>query len=139
MLSTDTDFLKRRANLLFSALLQRTKRKELFPSLRGKIYRITQNVLSTLGNLCIASHYRLLQSNILVPFFIPQFPPYATNETGRTSTGRREYGHGALAEKGLRSIVPSDYPFTIRLTAEVLESNGNFSLYITLTTYSISP
>ena len=39
-------------------------------------------------------------------------------------TGRREYGHGALAEKALRPVVPSNEPFTIRLTSEVLESNG---------------
>lgn len=37
-------------------------------------------------------------------------------------------GHGALAEKGLRPIVPKDFPFTIRLTSEVLESNGKTSL-----------
>lgn len=40
------------------------------------------------------------------------------------AVGRREIGHGALAEKGLLSIIPKDYPFTIRLTSEVLESNG---------------
>ena len=33
-------------------------------------------------------------------------------------------GHGALAEKGLRAVIPKDFPFTIRLTSEVLESNG---------------
>lgn len=54
-----------------------------------------------------------------------EFPPYATNETGHVSrVGRREMGHGALAEKALRPILPKDYPFTIRLTSEVLESNG---------------
>ncbi|GFG40232.1 hypothetical protein Cfor_09820 [Coptotermes formosanus] len=50
-------------------------------------------------------------------------------EVGRVGpAGRRELGHGALAEKGLRSVVPSDFPFTIRLTSEVLESNGR-SMY----------
>lgn len=39
---------------------------------------------------------------------------------------RREIGHGALAEKGLRAVIPKDYPFAIRLTSEVLESNGEF-------------
>lgn len=39
---------------------------------------------------------------------------------------RREIGHGALAERGLRSVVPDNFPFTIRLTAEVLESNGMY-------------
>ena len=54
-----------------------------------------------------------------------EFPPYATNETGKAGvTGRRELGHGALAERGLKAVVPKNYPFTIRLTSEVLESNG---------------
>lgn len=54
-----------------------------------------------------------------------EFPPYATNDIGRMNPFmRREVGHGALAERGLRSVVPDNFPFTIRLTAEVLESNG---------------
>lgn len=54
-----------------------------------------------------------------------EFPPFATKEVGRIGPiGRREMGHGALAEKGLFPIVPHDYEFTIRLTSEVLESNG---------------
>lgn len=54
-----------------------------------------------------------------------EFPPYATGEVGRIGPiGRREMGHGALAEKGLLPILPNDYPFTVRLTSEVLESNG---------------
>lgn len=58
-----------------------------------------------------------------------EFPPYATNETGHVGRiNRREMGHGALAEKALRSILPKDYPFTIRLTSEVLESNGSSSM-----------
>lgn len=56
-----------------------------------------------------------------------EFPPFATNETGRVgSAGRREIGHGALAEKALAPSIPDDYPFTVRLTSEVLESNGEF-------------
>lgn len=58
-----------------------------------------------------------------------EFPPYATGEIGRIGPlGRREIGHGALAEKGLLPIIPNDYPFTIRLTSEVLESNGSSSM-----------
>ncbi|XP_041353446.1 polyribonucleotide nucleotidyltransferase 1, mitochondrial-like [Gigantopelta aegis] len=58
-----------------------------------------------------------------------EFPPYATNETGRPgATNRRELGHGILAEKGLRPIIPTSFPFTIRLTSEVLESNGSSSM-----------
>ncbi|CAN9499610.1 unnamed protein product [Ophioblennius macclurei] len=58
-----------------------------------------------------------------------EFPPYATNEIGKTGGfNRRELGHGALAEKALRPIIPKDFPFTIRVTAEVLESNGSSSM-----------
>ncbi|KAI4482191.1 hypothetical protein M0802_013746 [Mischocyttarus mexicanus] len=58
-----------------------------------------------------------------------EFPPYATRDIGRIGfIGRREMGHGALAEKGLRSVIPKDYPFTIRLTSEVLQSNGSSSM-----------
>lgn len=42
--------------------------------------------------------------------------------------GRREIGHGALAERALSSLIPSNYPFTLRLSAEVLESNGSSSM-----------
>lgn len=60
-----------------------------------------------------------------------EFPPYATGEIGKVgAVGRREIGHGALAEKGLLSIIPKDYPFTIRLTSEVLESNGTHETII---------
>ena len=58
-----------------------------------------------------------------------EFPPYATGEIGRMGVvNRRELGHGALAEKGLVPVIPSNYPFTIRLNAEVLESNGSSSM-----------
>ncbi|KAK7807275.1 hypothetical protein U0070_016647 [Myodes glareolus] len=54
-----------------------------------------------------------------------EFPPYATNEIGKvTGVNRRELGHGALAEKALFPVIPKDFPFTIRVTSEVLESNG---------------
>lgn len=57
-----------------------------------------------------------------------EFPPYATGEVGRTGApGRREAGHGALAERGLLPVVPQ-LPYTVRLTAEVLESNGSSSM-----------
>lgn len=58
-----------------------------------------------------------------------EFPPYATNETGPLGRpGRRELGHGNLAEKALMPLIPKDFPFAIRLTSEVLESNGSSSM-----------
>uniref|UniRef100_A0A8C3AYX6 Polyribonucleotide nucleotidyltransferase 1, mitochondrial n=1 Tax=Cyclopterus lumpus TaxID=8103 RepID=A0A8C3AYX6_CYCLU len=60
---------------------------------------------------------------------ITTFPPYATNEIGKMGgINRRALGHGALAEKALRPVIPKDFPFTIRVTAEVLESNGSSSM-----------
>jgi len=59
------------------------------------------------------------------------FPPYCVGETGRLgSQSRREIGHGFLAEKALKSIIPShsDFPYTIRIVSEVLESNGSSSM-----------
>jgi len=58
-----------------------------------------------------------------------EFPPFATNEIGRAGgSNRRELGHGALAEKALRPLIPQKFPFTIRLTCDVLESNGSSSM-----------
>ncbi|TSN95647.1 Polyribonucleotide nucleotidyltransferase 1, mitochondrial [Bagarius yarrelli] len=58
-----------------------------------------------------------------------EFPPYATNEIGKMGgLNRRELGHGALAEKALRPVIPKEFPFTIRVTSEVLESNGSSSM-----------
>ena len=59
------------------------------------------------------------------------FPPYCTGETGRMgSPKRREIGHGALAERALLPVVPNEdeFPYTIRVVSEVLESNGSSSM-----------
>lgn len=58
------------------------------------------------------------------------FPPFSVGETGRMgSPGRREVGHGALGERALKHVIPSeeDFPYVIRLVSEVLESNGSSS------------
>lgn len=59
-----------------------------------------------------------------------EFPPFATGETGRMMNfpGRREVGHGALAEKALRPLIPDDLEMTARLNCEVWESNGSSSM-----------
>ncbi|MGI5870202.1 MAG: polyribonucleotide nucleotidyltransferase [Kiritimatiellia bacterium] len=57
------------------------------------------------------------------------FPPYSVGEVGRLgSTGRREIGHGALAERALVPVVPEDYPYTIRVVSEIMGSNGSSSM-----------
>jgi polyribonucleotide nucleotidyltransferase len=59
------------------------------------------------------------------------FPPFSTGETGRVgSPGRREIGHGALAERALIAVLPDFevFPYTLRLVSEVLSSNGSTSM-----------
>jgi polyribonucleotide nucleotidyltransferase len=59
------------------------------------------------------------------------FPPYSTGETGRLgSPRRREIGHGALAERALVPVIPSEeeFPYALRVISEVLESNGSSSM-----------
>ena len=59
------------------------------------------------------------------------FPPYCTGEVGRMGAPkRREIGHGALAERALRPMIPSEdeFPYSIRVVSEVLESNGSSSM-----------
>jgi polyribonucleotide nucleotidyltransferase len=58
------------------------------------------------------------------------FPNFSVGETGRISgPGRREIGHGALAERSLEPMVPlATYPYSIRLTSEIMESNGSSSM-----------
>lgn len=59
------------------------------------------------------------------------FPPYCVGETGRIGfTSRREIGHGNLAERSLKNFLPKkeDFPYTVRLVSEILESNGSSSM-----------
>ena len=65
-------------------------------------------------------------------FFIHHynFPPFSVGEPGRMMTGRREVGHGALAERAVIPVLPSteDFPYTIRSVSEALSSNGSTSM-----------
>jgi polyribonucleotide nucleotidyltransferase len=59
------------------------------------------------------------------------FPPFSVGEVGRMSgPGRREIGHGALAERSLASLMPTeaDFPYTVRIVSDILESNGSSSM-----------
>ncbi|NCG35259.1 MAG: polyribonucleotide nucleotidyltransferase [Dehalococcoidales bacterium] len=58
------------------------------------------------------------------------FPPFSVGEPGRMMTGRREVGHGALAERAISPVLPSveDFPYTIRSVSEALSSNGSTSM-----------
>jgi polyribonucleotide nucleotidyltransferase len=58
------------------------------------------------------------------------FPPFSVGETGRLFTGRREIGHGHLAQRALEAVLPGkeEFPYTIRVVSEILESNGSSSM-----------
>ncbi len=59
------------------------------------------------------------------------FPPYCVGETGRIGfTGRREIGHGNLAQRAIKPVLPDydDFPYTIRIVSEIMESNGSSSM-----------
>ncbi len=69
-----------------------------------------------------------IKKNFLLHY---NFPPYSVGETGRMGgQSRREIGHGNLAERALKPVLPSkeDFPYTIRIVGEVMESNGSSSM-----------
>ena len=67
------------------------------------------------------------RSNFMLHY---NFPPYSVGETGRTGTGRREIGHGHLAQRAIEPILPEKekFPYTIRVVSEITESNGSSSM-----------
>ncbi|KAF3826760.1 hypothetical protein GH733_009285 [Mirounga leonina] len=105
--------------------------KEVFRSIILNEYkRCDGRDLTSLRNInCEVDMFKTLHGSALFQRGQTQFPPYATNEIGKvTGVNRRELGHGALAERALYPVIPKDFPFTIRVTSEVLESNGSSSM-----------
>ncbi|MGS0971849.1 MAG: polyribonucleotide nucleotidyltransferase [Candidatus Izemoplasmataceae bacterium] len=108
-------------------LFDRTHGSALFT--RGQTQALA---LTTLGSL---SEYKMidgLADEIEKKTFMLHynFPPYSVGETGRyMGAGRREIGHGMLGERALRQVMPSqeDFPYTVRIVSEILESNGSSS------------
>lgn len=108
-------------------ILPRTHGSAVFT--RGQTQALT---VTTLGSLRDAQTLDGL-SNEDTKRYIHHYnmPPYATGEAGRMrSPGRREIGHGALAERALEPVIPSedDFPYALRLVSEVLSSNGSSSM-----------
>jgi polyribonucleotide nucleotidyltransferase len=90
-------------------------------------------VLTTLGPTKEAQELDALTGGARSKSFILHynFPPFSVGETGRTTgPGRREIGHGALAERSLLPVVPPEdvFPYSIRLTSEIMASNGSTSM-----------
>ncbi|MBO1305773.1 polyribonucleotide nucleotidyltransferase [Enterococcus sp. 669A] len=95
---------------------------------RGQTQALSVCTLAPLGEHQIIDGLGLEDSKRFIHHY--NFPQFSVGSTGRAfGPGRREIGHGALGERALSQIIPSeeDFPYTIRLVAEVLESNGSSS------------
>ena len=107
-------------------LLPRTHGSGLFT--RGQTQVLTVATLGASGDVQIVDGLEEEQSKRYMHHY--NFPPYSVGDTRpMRGPGRREIGHGALAERALIPVIPSedDFPYTIRLVSEVLSSNGSSS------------
>ena len=88
-------------------------------------------VVATLGSSTDEQRMDSLTGDVTKRFMLHyNFPPYCVGEVKPMRVSRREIGHGALAERSLRPILPpdTDFPFTLRVVAETMESNGSSSM-----------
>ncbi|WP_444684202.1 polyribonucleotide nucleotidyltransferase [Alkalicoccus luteus] len=107
-------------------ILQRTHGSGLFT--RGQTQALSVCTLGALGDVQVLDGLGIEESKRFMHHY--NFPLFSVGETGPIrGPGRREIGHGALGERALEKVIPSEkeFPYTIRLVSEVLESNGSTS------------
>ena len=108
-------------------LLPRTHGSALFT--RGETQSIA---VATLGGETMGVRYEDLEGDNTRKFYLQYFfPPFSVGEVGRMGApGRREVGHGKLAERALAAVIPSQehFPYVIRLESNITESNGSSSM-----------
>lgn len=107
-------------------LLPRTHGSGLFT--RGQTQALSICTLGALGDVQILDGLGIEESKRFMHHY--NFPQFSVGETGPIrGPGRREIGHGALGERALEPVIPNenDFPYTVRLVSEVLESNGSTS------------
>ncbi|MDR2370596.1 MAG: polyribonucleotide nucleotidyltransferase, partial [Treponema sp.] len=107
-------------------LLPRTHGSALFT--RGETQALA---VTTLGTVFDEQIFDDIEGDKRENFILHyNFPPYSVGETGRMGTGRREIGHGNLARRSLEPMVPSkeEFPYTVRVVSEIMESNGSSSM-----------
>ena len=95
---------------------------------RGQTQALSTTTLGALGEHQIIDGLSMEDQKRFMLHY--NFPPFSVGETGRYGApGRREIGHGALGEKALAQVIPSEeeFPYTIRVVSEILESNGSSS------------
>ncbi|MBE5779655.1 MAG: polyribonucleotide nucleotidyltransferase [Clostridiales bacterium] len=108
-------------------VLPRTHGSAIFT--RGETQALTVTTLGSMSDVQILDGLGTEDSKRYMHHY--NMPPYATGEAGRMkSPGRREIGHGALAERALLPVIPSeeDFPYALRLVSEILSSNGSSSM-----------
>lgn len=107
-------------------LLPRVHGSALFT--RGETQVLSVCTLGALGDVQLIDNISNEETRRFMHHY--NFPPFSVGEVGRMSgPGRREIGHGALGERALKQVIPSEeeFPYTIRVVSEVLESNGSSS------------
>jgi polyribonucleotide nucleotidyltransferase len=107
-------------------ILPRTHGSALFT--RGETQSL---VVTTLGTVFDEQIFDDIEGDKRENFMLHyNFPPYSVGEVGRMGTGRREIGHGNLARRSLEAMVPSkeEFPYTVRVVSEIMESNGSSSM-----------
>ena len=107
-------------------LLPRVHGSGLFT--RGQTQALTSATLAPLGEYQVIDGLGIEEGKRFIHHY--NFPQFSVGSVGRAgSPGRREIGHGALGERALKQVIPTpeDFPYTIRLVSEVLESNGSSS------------
>jgi polyribonucleotide nucleotidyltransferase len=108
-------------------LLPRTHGSALFT--RGETQSLTSATLGTkLDEQILEGLFPETTKRFMLHY---NFPPFSVGEVGRVgSTGRREIGHGNLAERALRNVSPTEkeFPYTVRVVSDILESNGSSSM-----------
>ncbi|MFN0064769.1 MAG: polyribonucleotide nucleotidyltransferase [Chlamydiales bacterium] len=110
-----------------ASFLPRTHGSALFT--RGETQCVA---VCTLGGESMGQRYEDLEGDSIRRFYLQYFfPPFSVGEVGRSGpAGRREVGHGKLAERALQAAAPSleEFPYTIRLESNITESNGSSSM-----------
>jgi len=107
-------------------ILQRTHGSALFT--RGETQALA---VTTLGTVFDEQIYDDIEGDKRENFMLHyNFPPYSVGEVGRMGTGRREIGHGNLAQRSLKAMIPTkdEFPYTVRVVSEIMESNGSSSM-----------
>jgi len=108
-----------------TSVLPRTHGSALFT--RGETQALVTATLGTTDDAQRLESYEGEQKKNFMLHY--NFPPFSVGETGRmTGVGRREVGHGALAERAITAVLPDESQYSIRIVSDILESNGSSSM-----------